>query len=86
MDLKTWLSQERGRAVKLACALPVRAPVISDWARGKKAVPVARCAAIERVTEGAVTRQSLRPNDWHLIWPELACTRTQQPHNAYVAV
>lgn len=30
------------------------------------------CVAVERVTEGAVTRRDLRPNDWHLIWPELA--------------
>ena len=29
-------------------------------------------AGIERATEGAVTRQQLRPDDWPLIWPELA--------------
>jgi len=28
--------------------------------------------AIERATNGLVTRQDLRPNDWWLIWPELA--------------
>lgn len=27
--------------------------------------------AIERATEGAVTRRELRPDDWWLIWPEL---------------
>ena len=31
----------------------------------------ALCVAIERATNGAVTRRDLRPNDWHLIWPEL---------------
>lgn len=30
------------------------------------------CVAIEQSTAGAVTRQELRPDDWHLIWPELA--------------
>ncbi|MBV7457340.1 helix-turn-helix domain-containing protein [Acidovorax sp. sif1233] len=30
------------------------------------------CVAIERATSGAVTRRDLRPDDWHLIWPELA--------------
>lgn len=84
MDLKTWINEKHGRGAELARALPVKAPFVSDWARGKKAVPVARCAAIERVTEGAVTRQDLRPDDWHLIWPELACTRTYQPADAYV--
>ena len=29
------------------------------------------CSAIERESGGAVTRKDLRPNDWHLVWPEL---------------
>ena len=29
------------------------------------------CVSIEQATNGAVTRQQLRPDDWHLIWPEL---------------
>jgi DNA-binding transcriptional regulator YdaS (Cro superfamily) len=29
------------------------------------------CVLIERATGGAVTRKDLRPDDWHLIWPEL---------------
>ncbi len=31
----------------------------------------ARCTKIERATNGQVTRKDLRPDDWHLIWPEL---------------
>lgn len=31
-----------------------------------------RCVAIERATNGAVTRKDLRPHDWRDIWPELA--------------
>lgn len=31
----------------------------------------ALCSAIERASDGAVTRQDLRPNDWQDIWPEL---------------
>ena len=30
-----------------------------------------RCTAIEQATAGAVRRWDLRPDDWHLIWPEL---------------
>ena len=30
------------------------------------------CLAIERATGGAVTRRDLRPDDCHLIWPDLA--------------
>lgn len=29
------------------------------------------CTAIEQITNGQVTRKDLRPDDWHLIWPEL---------------
>jgi len=29
------------------------------------------CAEVERVMAGAVRRWDLRPDDWHLIWPEL---------------
>lgn len=29
------------------------------------------CTALERESSGAVTRRDLRPDDWHLIWPEL---------------
>jgi len=28
-------------------------------------------AAIERATNGQVTRRDLRPHDWRSIWPEL---------------
>lgn len=32
-------------------------------------------ADIEQITEGAVTRRDLRPDDWQRIWPELAETQ-----------
>lgn len=72
MKLNTWTSSERGRSLRLANALGLSAPTISDWCTGKKAVPVERCVAIERATNGEVTRQDLRPDDWQDIWPELA--------------
>lgn len=54
----------------LAKAIGVTTAALGNWkARG---VPIQRCIAIERATHGAVTRRDLRPEDWHLIWPELA--------------
>jgi len=38
---------------------------------GKRAPGAALCVAIERHTDGKVTRKQLRPRDWSLIWPEL---------------
>ncbi|MGF7240667.1 MULTISPECIES: hypothetical protein [unclassified Pseudomonas] len=39
---------------------------------GHKTASAEMAAGIERATAGAVTRKALRPNDWNLIWPELA--------------
>lgn len=56
------------RAVKLfpnqeafAQALGIRSPSVSEWRR-RKVVPAERCADIERITQGQVTRADLRPD------------------------
>jgi DNA-binding transcriptional regulator YdaS (Cro superfamily) len=85
MELKTWINAKRGRATQLARDLDVAAPVVSRWRNGTKAVPLARCAAIETATGGAVTRQALRPDDWYVHWPELICTSTHQPPDRFVS-
>lgn len=38
----------------------------------RKMAGAALCVAIERATGGSISRKHLRPEDWHLIWPELA--------------
>ncbi len=55
----------------LAAALGVPAPLVSQWRTRTRPVPLERCSAIERATDGAVRRWDLRPNDWWEIWPEL---------------
>lgn len=37
---------------------------------GMRSCPIKVCVAIERATNGAVTRKDLR-DDWREIWPEL---------------
>ena len=37
----------------------------------KQVIRPAVCVAIERETQGQVTRKDLRPHDWADIWPEL---------------
>lgn len=71
-NLKSWLSRERGRGVGLARHLSVPPSFVSKMADGSKPIPVEHGAAIETFTGGAVTRQSMFPNDWQRIWPELA--------------
>lgn len=70
MKLSTYFNV-RGRQRGLARAIPVPASLLSAWASGVRAVPIERCIPIELATGGAVTRRDLRPDDWHLIWPEL---------------
>lgn len=43
---------------------------LNQLANGRRQVSAVLCCAIERITNGAVTRQALRPDDWQDIWPE----------------
>ncbi|WP_455275114.1 YdaS family helix-turn-helix protein [Ralstonia thomasii] len=73
MDLKTYVSTAgRGTASRLADLLGVSRSYLAQMSSGASPISAERCVAIERATDGAVTRKDLRPNDWHLIWPELA--------------
>lgn len=72
MNLNSYLDSGIETATSLAAKIGVTPAFVSQWRTGFRPIPVERCAAIERATGGAVTRKELRPDDWHLIWPELA--------------
>lgn len=72
MKLDDYLtSKGRGALGELAKASAVHPPDLSRWAGGKRPTPEKAAVAIESATKGAVMRWDLRPDDWHLIWPEL---------------
>lgn len=48
---------------------------LSNWM--DRGVPVEHCAAVEMAL--GVSRRDLRPEDWHLIWPEIAPACGPQP-------
>lgn len=56
----------------LGAILGVTKGAVSQWKSEGREVPVVHCVVIEQKTDGFVTRKQLRPDDWHLIWPELA--------------
>lgn len=63
-----------GSQALLAKTLGITQPCVSEWARGERPVPIDRCGAIERATEGFVTCDELRPDlEWSRIadkaWP-----------------
>lgn len=68
-----------GGQAELARRLGVTPAAVQQWRSGKRPVPALQANAIERETEGAVTRRDLRPDDAHLIWPDLAISEPNQP-------
>lgn len=73
MDLKTYISNSpRGTASGLAKALSISPSYLSQMASGLAPISPERSVAIERATDGAVSRRELRPEDWQRIWPEMA--------------
>lgn len=50
---------------------------VRQVAYGNKTPSGEKASAIERVT--GVSRRVLRPDDWHLIWPELAEKKSVVP-------
>lgn len=69
MEIKHALDNAAIRAV-ICTALGVSQQAITNW-KSRGVVPVEHCAAIEFATGRVVRRWDLRPDDWHLIWPEL---------------
>lgn len=67
-----------GSQAGLAKAIDVAPAIVHQWRSGVRPVPVQHCLAIERATNGAVTRRDLRPDDFHLIWPDLTAQSTTQ--------
>lgn len=45
---------------------------LKQIAYGNKQASASVASSLERETCGLLTRKSLRPNDWTVIWPELA--------------
>ena len=65
MQLLEFCKARHGAAQRLAESLGVSGSLVVQWAAGKQ-VPIDRCAHIERVSDGAVTCEDLRPDRrWH---------------------
>lgn len=68
-----------GGVSRLASVVGIGQSAVSNWrARGTKP-EAAHCVAIEKATSNQVTRRDLRPDDWHLIWPELVALTPPTP-------
>lgn len=73
MDLHKYLTKQGwGAVTALAKGIKAPAPDVSNWAKGTRPCPPWRCIAIEKYTNGEVTRKDLRPHDYKKHWPDLA--------------
>lgn len=67
--LANWVRGQSGRQGRLAAALGVATPYLSQMIHGDRPVRVDLCARIEAFTCGEVLRQDCRPLDGDSIWP-----------------
>ena len=67
-----------GSQAALAVLIGVTPQTVNQWITRVRPVPPTQCFPIEQATNGAVTRQELRPDDWAMHWPELATKRTRK--------
>lgn len=72
MDLKTYL-KDLSEDAKDAFAANADTTVghLRNIVYGFRQCSPELAAGLERESKGAVMRWDLRPDDWHLIWPEL---------------
>lgn len=80
MTIDSILATQGISSSRLARQIGVSPAVVYQWRKGVRPVPLERCAAIERATNGAVSRRDLRPDDWAEIWPELATLPSEPEH------
>lgn len=70
--LRSFLAgMSRPERERFAARCGTTAAFLRNVAYGQRSANVKLCVALERESRGYVSRQDLRPNDWHLIWPEL---------------
>jgi DNA-binding transcriptional regulator YdaS (Cro superfamily) len=74
MDLKNYFSSSDTTKAAFARSIGVSSALLHQWVERIRPVAPQHCPQIEVQTSGAVTRADLRPDDWHLIWPELAAS------------
>lgn len=78
-ELKTYLSElSEAERNTLATKCGFSLGHIKNVSYGCKPCDHKLAAALEKHSKRRVTRQSLCPTDWHVVWPELAKRKAKQ--------
>ena len=72
MKLSEYCAQPGMTKTRMALKVGVTQSMIGQWIHGRRPVSTECAVTIERVTDGQVTRQELRPDDFWKHWPDLA--------------
>lgn len=69
----TKLIDELGGTTAVATLVKIQPPSVSEW-RQRERIPEDKLIRLASIAEsrGIATRRELFPDDYHLIWPELA--------------
>ena len=70
MNISNYIEKHSTQS-EFAKIIGVTSGMVYQWQKGLRPISAEQCVVIEQKTEGKITRKDLRPNDWHLIWPEL---------------
>lgn len=73
MDDFEQIMKDAGGTTAVAGRLGVTAQRLSNW--GARGVPLEHCRPFIKATGDRLHVSDLRPNDWWIIWPELAAER-----------
>lgn len=75
--MSSWQSifDQRGFQARLVKRFDLSKQTVNEWRH--TGIPIPYCAGVEDECGGEFTRRDFRPDDWHLIWPELA-DKTEQ--------
>ncbi|HHH1259005.1 TPA: transcriptional regulator [Yersinia enterocolitica] len=69
-----------GGQASIARRLGVSPPTVNQWISGARPIPAERCLEIEKITEGTVTCEELRPDvDWAYLRGTLPQLVSQKP-------
>lgn len=71
MTLNEYLTKHNISQKDFAEKVGVTGGMVNQWLLEHRPIAIAKCVLIEKLTDGEVTRQELRPDDWQDNWPEL---------------